>query len=264
MDPEEDLSNVTSPFPEPPSYYLRYTEANLSKLTSSHPPEPDAQGSYSNADGEDVTFPLHELQPPKQEWIVEEGAWEVFGERWPIKTQEETLESMGVPQLFQRKEGTDRRIILRSLLNTLLRTWNELLSSILAGPGLPPTTDVPTINSSDRELEHLRIVAINMHQLLNELRPAQAERQLEEMMRSQIASRRTRIKELKQRRLVIEAELERLEHLLFRHEGEKGEDDEVMLDFASVGSSRSAAAQKVKEKELWDSLLRIADNIPGR
>lgn len=73
----------------------------------------------------------------------------------------------------------DRKQSLQTLLRALLLTYTQLLDALLAPPPslahpLPPLPDgrhAPT--DPERLTEHMRLIAINMHYLVNELRPVQ-------------------------------------------------------------------------------------------
>lgn len=67
---------------------------------------------------------------------------------------------------------TDRKTSLQSLLRTLLISYTQLLDALLTPPPSlahpqPPRADV------ERLTEHMQLVAVNMHYLVNELRPVQ-------------------------------------------------------------------------------------------
>lgn len=182
----------TAIFPAPPAFYHRYTQRNLAL-------PPDA--TISDVPGEPRPFSRADLDPPNVDWIIEDGSYAVFGETWPIDEKLPTLEDMGVAEMFDRDAGaphppslppvllqrrrlarsralivpahdTDRKTSLQSLLRTLIITYTQLLDALLTPPPSlahpqPPRSDV------ERLTEHMRLVAINMHYLVNELRPVQ-------------------------------------------------------------------------------------------
>lgn len=99
----DEPTEIQSTFPAPPAHYLRYTDANLQLLTQLktklgpeaapyHPasedsPYPDVQAIRQQhallADAHDVPdWDLLELQPPRADWIVEEGGYSTFGDQW--------------------------------------------------------------------------------------------------------------------------------------------------------------------------------------
>lgn len=90
---EADLDN--SFFPSPPAFYKRYTTASLALPPSA--PLPAIEGL--------LACTAAELEPPNPEWIVEGGAYQVFGETWPVEEVLPTLEEMGVTEMFVRGAG---------------------------------------------------------------------------------------------------------------------------------------------------------------
>ncbi|GAA5930884.1 mediator complex subunit MED7 [Sporobolomyces koalae] len=199
----------TSFFPAPSPYFHRYSTANLAL-----PPDT----LISDVPGEPVPFLASELEPPHVDWIVQEGSYSVFGETWPVEEHLPTLEEMGVQEMFDRSQ--DRKQSLQTLLRALLVTYTQLLNSILTPPpsrlhprpsAPPPPTDSnqnqnpnepqPSQAPSDpqRLTEHARLISINMHHLVNELRPVQARETLKLMMRDQIDRRRAKTLAIKER-----------------------------------------------------------------
>ncbi|GAA6055266.1 hypothetical protein JCM3770_001516 [Rhodotorula araucariae] len=177
----------TAIFPAPPAFYHRYTTHNLAL-----PPN----ASIADVPGEPCPFPRAELDPPNPDWIIEDGSYAVFGETWPIDEKLPTLEEMGVAEMFDR--DADRKASLQSLLRALIVTYTRLLDALLT----PPPSLVhpqPARSAPERLTEHMRLIAVNMHYLVNELRPVQARETLKAMMRAQIDLRRAKTAAIKQK-----------------------------------------------------------------
>ncbi|GAA5979360.1 hypothetical protein JCM11641_005012 [Rhodosporidiobolus odoratus] len=195
----------TSFFPAPSPFYLRYTSQNLAL---------PADALVSDVPGEPEPFLRGDMEPPNVDWIVEDGSYSVFGETWPIEEKVPTLEEMGVKEMFER--GTNRKASLQTLLQTFIVTYTQLLDAILAPPPslarprppLPDGSQPPT--DPERMTEHLRLIAMNMHYLVNELRPVQARETLKMMMRSQIELRKVKTAAVKQRCATIRSTLSTL------------------------------------------------------
>ncbi|GAA6060885.1 hypothetical protein JCM10212_000168 [Sporobolomyces blumeae] len=209
FDPEPTNGHAPGPlddfdssfFPAPSPYYLRYTSRNLALPPSE---------LIADVPGEPVPFPASELEPPDIDAIVRQGSYSVFGETWPVQEALPTLEDMGVRQLFDSSQ--DRKLSLQTLLRALLVTYTQLLSALLAPPpSLARSTlgepSAPPPNDSARLTDHIRLIAINMHHLVNELRPVQARETLKSMMRYQIDERRAKTALIKARCAEIERTL---------------------------------------------------------
>lgn len=188
-------------------------------------------GSKSKQDGDDVEmasvehgdeaalaaglpdFDLKkELEPPNVDWIEEDGGYTVFGQLWPIPDVTPTLEQLGIPVLYPL-EGTDRKKLLLTLLQTLLQTYREITADLLK-PAQPYDVWVPAVpdpnltpeqqqqqmatnpgfwtqstEAKDR-LKHMQNVVVNMQFLINELRPVQAKETLKLIMQMQLERRK--------------------------------------------------------------------------
>ncbi|KAF6767036.1 Mediator complex, subunit Med7 [Kalmanozyma brasiliensis GHG001] len=174
-----------------------------------------------------------DLEPPNVDWIEEDGGYTVFGQLWPIPDVTPTLEQLGIPVLYPL-EGTNRKELLLTLLQTLLQTYREITADLLK-PAQPYDVWVPAVpdpnltpeqqqqqmatnpgfwtqstEAKDR-LKHMQNVVVNMQFLINELRPVQARETLKLIMQMQLerrkqetqlirdrcASMRTRVQQLK-------------------------------------------------------------------
>jgi len=212
--PEEPQGISSSFFPPPPAHlYSRYTTRNLNALLRQKERQTgsanDIKGKGTSEEeeplndeqeaGKGVDFDLTELEPPNPEWIVRDGAWNVFGEVWPVEDRIRTLESMNIQQLFPSDPRLDRSEALKSLLNTVLHSYLDLIGLVLRGPpSIRTAEDGGGPSAIQQNLDHIRTVCINMHQLLNELRPAQARETLKLLMRSQIEIRRLKKAEIQE------------------------------------------------------------------
>lgn len=89
-----DISaEIVNPFPSPPTQYNRYTQRNLELLallrertaTSLHDAVQDGQHAILSDQADVPEWDLTELEPPRADWIVEEGGYDTFGDRWPVR-----------------------------------------------------------------------------------------------------------------------------------------------------------------------------------
>ena len=115
-DIHEGLAN--SFFPAPPPAWKRYTAINLelaNLLKAQRGDEAIPENWRANQDellaqlgrSERPEFDLRELiEPPRVDWIEQEGSWTAFGQAWPIEERLATLEESGVQQLYDSDLGS--------------------------------------------------------------------------------------------------------------------------------------------------------------
>ncbi|EJT98336.1 hypothetical protein DACRYDRAFT_118635 [Dacryopinax primogenitus] len=203
---------VGATFPAPPNLYKRYTVPNLSLLKKLH-----VHGPSALEDEPDVPEWLSELDPPRVDWVVEEGGYHSFGEFWPIPSREPTLAEVGLVQLYD-PQARDLRPALHSLLRTLLHSYHTLLSTLLSGPqthlgnleaqaqAQAQALDSPVFMYT----EWMRAAGVNMMHAVNRLRGMQARVGLEGVMRARVEERRRKVREIRGKCKSIEEELQKL------------------------------------------------------
>jgi mediator of RNA polymerase II transcription subunit 7 len=91
---------------------------------------------------------------------------------------------------------------LHALLQALIRIYLAIIDTLLKPP--PSTAAVQANKPNDllRHAENTRLVAVNMHHLLNELRPVQARETLLALKRSRLDAKKLRTTQLKESGLV--------------------------------------------------------------
>lgn len=230
---QEEQMGMSSIYPPVPNLYKRFTKQNLKRLgiIESHESNPDdpewhqltpdqriqkqneilSQHAKDNdiqdqdGDGDDIHQPvdfdlLSEMKAPNPDWIVEDGYYALFGDRWPLPDVFPTLEENGIAQLYPKDQPLDRRKVLLTLLKTFLTTHLELVTVLLSPPDFytqtqfvplpgPPVlqedgvTWAPMLERIEVERteamdkwEHIRTVVINFQYLINQCRPMQVSR----------------------------------------------------------------------------------------
>ncbi|KAG5519451.1 hypothetical protein PMAC_002078 [Pneumocystis sp. 'macacae'] len=159
-------TELSSTFPPPPQHYKLFTDDNLLAFKENrydairdinHPNIPDV----GNTNG---SILAKFFIPPK---IPTEGSYQCFHERWKIPDELPSLTEFGIQQLFDTKNGPlcaqERIAELKKMLKSLLLNFLELLGIM----GIVPEQFV-------EKVEHIRILLLNMHHLINEYRPHQA------------------------------------------------------------------------------------------
>ncbi|GAA93948.1 hypothetical protein E5Q_00594 [Mixia osmundae IAM 14324] len=243
IDGKEETS--ASLFPAPPSIWKRFTTRNieLAKLLDERIRAEDALQSPTQGkskqeerskrqarlladeldkDEEDVAdFDLLQLiRPPSVEQVYREGYWNVFGQSFPVSEEDTELpdEMRLYDPLAERKNN------LEKLLQTLLLTYFKLTQALLKGPPsravpqpdslyvtVPGETGEPERverNDVDLCLQHIRYASLNMHHLLNQLRPVQARENLRVIMLQQIQARREIAASLREQARLAQAQID--------------------------------------------------------
>nr|KAJ3421693.1 cytochrome c oxidase subunit 1 [Polyrhizophydium stewartii] len=134
MDPARQLSAA---YPSPPPYYSLYTDENLA--------------SAGSAFGPNLSPP-----PPVAEPLS------VFGTTLDINAGIPALESLGIRPLYASLDMRDRGSELKKLNHSILWNFLELLDLLEKEPG-----------NAQYKVEHIRLLLINFHHLLNDFRPHQ-------------------------------------------------------------------------------------------
>lgn len=253
-DAPEALGN-TAVFPPPPAIYKQFTERNLAWLDVLMQHKGDADWAALDPDARidaqrmvleravqdtDPELALQipgidlerTLQPPRVDWIEEDGGYQLFGQRWPIPDVAPSLEQLGIPRYFP--EGPfDRAHVLGKLLRTLLQTYFDLVCDLLQpirpydipvpAPQAPPhaqegagenvaanVTWIPSSHLKER-MRHMETVLINFQFLLNEMQPTQARTELLSILRQQLTERRQATGHIREKCRAIREEIARLE-----------------------------------------------------
>ncbi|CEP16302.1 hypothetical protein [Parasitella parasitica] len=175
----DEQQSTRSAWPDPPNYFKRYTEENLSLFKQSKevgvfpeqpvniPPVPE--------------FHLESLEPPRpptDEYIV-------FDQKWQINDRLPTLGELGVKQIYP-ENSIDRVKELKKLNRSLIVQYLDLLNVLEKDPA-----------GYGKHIENISTIFLNMHHILNAYRPHQARETLRLLMEHQLAKKRQQIAELK-------------------------------------------------------------------
>ncbi|CAM0140139.1 Mediator of RNA polymerase II transcription subunit 7 [Umbelopsis sp. WA50703] len=172
-----EQAKAGSAWPEPPTFYRRYTTENLeqAKLVK-----------HGKADASDVRldFTIELLEPPPPL----EGSYVVFDQQWQTEDKLLSLEEMNVKQLYPTGK-IDRVFELKKLLRSLMAQFLSLLDILVREP-----------DKFGGRIEDISNILINIHHILNEYRPHQARETLRLMMETQLKKKLLATTELKRRR----------------------------------------------------------------
>ncbi|KAH7106402.1 MED7 protein-domain-containing protein [Auriculariales sp. MPI-PUGE-AT-0066] len=220
VDAEGELRN---PFPSPPSIYTNYTSHNLRLLSilKSRQTVTDASDDTALVNQQDIlsdqkdvpSSDLRSLEPPRVDWILEEGHYDVFGDKWHVDERFQSLAEAGVKQLYPSDASVDRRAHLQAVLRTLLDSYLKLLSAT----GQPPPTTSAYVDGVEptKDWQHhlgwLHTLSLNLMAAANDMRPAQARANVEGLLRRQLDLRREETKKLHARCDALEQTLATLQ-----------------------------------------------------
>lgn len=83
---------LSATFPPPPPHYALFTPANLALLASLQPPPSSSPSAASKgkqratAQTDDDEHLVRQLEPPRVDWIEQDGGFEVFGDFYPVRS----------------------------------------------------------------------------------------------------------------------------------------------------------------------------------
>jgi len=228
-----------SAWPEPPAFFLRYTNENL---------EQASRLKHKRLDPAHVRldFPIELLEPPPPI----EGSYVVFDQQWQTDDRLLSLEEMNVTQLYPSGK-IDRVYELKKLLRSLMSQFLSLLDILVREP-----------DKFGAHIEYISNILINVHHILNEYRPHQARETLKLMMETQLKKKILAIAELKRRRDEARAMLQALKDEANTGSsagGEREGDEDVSMSepsptAANASSTRSVALISSKLLELVDAI----------
>ncbi|KZT01728.1 uncharacterized protein LAESUDRAFT_730918, partial [Laetiporus sulphureus 93-53] len=167
-------------------------------------------------------WPFAQLGKPRDDWIVENGHYAVFGENWPIKEGLTSLAELEGHQLYPADPSVGRRPALRFILRSMLVRYSHLLDALLAPPPTAPSTGA---SEWEQQTEWINILAQNVMAAANDMRPVQA-RGKKLMMRQQLELRNEETKAIHAQCDTLEAKMADMRAEIQR------------LPHASTGSSR--------------------------
>ncbi|WVQ82483.1 hypothetical protein IAT38_004612 [Cryptococcus sp. DSM 104549] len=218
---EAALPITNTLFPPPPPFFQAYTDdavARYERLTGATPgasvgrdkgkgkgkevgkedgsaAEMEVDGG--GADGEEGEKELREkLDPPRADWVNEDGRWMCFGTMYTTEPSIPTAQSIGLAPFVDPAAPPQESLppLLHSFLHTLLllidaltqtaRTPDELMAAGRASEG-------------DQYIQHLTNLTANMMVASNQLRSAQSEATLVLLMEKELEERRRQTEALR-------------------------------------------------------------------
>ncbi|KAJ4499433.1 MED7 protein-domain-containing protein [Lentinula lateritia] len=208
---DDDDAELRNPFPSPPSHYTKYTSHNLHLLNLLKERVPDTDLAFNQheilKDQTDVPdWSLTQLEKPRVDWILkgDEPYYDVFGDRWFVKDKIPSLAELGGQQLYPEDPNVDRRPALQTILRSMLVTYSNLTSALLAPP---PTQSSSMPPEWQKHVEWITILGQNLMAAANDLRPVQARGNLEMMMKRQLELRKDETRVIHTKCNALEARL---------------------------------------------------------
>ncbi|KAI9316671.1 MED7 protein-domain-containing protein [Dichotomocladium elegans] len=242
-----ETQSAGNAWPEPPFYYKRYTADNVERLQQakkqhsfpdtpiSQPPDPD--------------FLLASLEPPK----IPTESYTIFEQRWQINEQLQSLQDLGVKQLFPTGP-IDRVAELKKLNRVLIVQFFKLLDTLVENP-----------EEYGRTIENISTIFINMHHILNDYRPHQARETLRLLMESQIAKKRQMAADLRSKSQAALRELEafgkEIVGPLLGPDNQDPSDDMTLNADTASGEIDKKEKDNSRMAELHQNLVAMVDDI---
>ncbi|BEJ12180.1 hypothetical protein CspHIS471_0206400 [Cutaneotrichosporon sp. HIS471] len=189
-------------FPPPPGYYKAYT--------------PEAVEQHAALGEEEVARDpeLAALEPPRADWVLEEGQWMLFGQKYTAEPHIPTAKDIGLPALVSdpvSAGGDSERAALPLLLNSFLHTLLAFVDVLTGTSRVPDELEVYGRQSQgDQYIQHLSNLAATMMVSANQLRGVQAEATLVMLMEKQLEERRAQTERLRTKSREIAAMVRRL------------------------------------------------------
>ncbi|OLL26200.1 Mediator of RNA polymerase II transcription subunit 7 [Neolecta irregularis DAH-3] len=230
-------AELGSAFPRPPVHFRLFSDHNLNEL------------AQASAKGSPISGNLEYLKPPLPP--RDGGSYNVFGEFWPIPETLPSLKDMEIQQLYVEDQASEGHapgpqtiMNMKSLSRQLLLNYLELVGVMGINPEKFP-----------EKIEHLRILFINIHHLLNEYRPHQARETLALLMEDFLSKSRAQIENA--RRACADTQ-ETLQELSSREDPK----DLSPVSFDSLETNPTCEfAQKQKDLEVWKQLENIEKDL---
>ena len=142
---------VSSAFPDPPSKYIAlYTDENVANGTAPEPPKPIVDGSYT-CFGQTIVNEESIIRP---------------------------LESQGIRRLYPR--DFDHKKELKKMNHSILVNFLDLIDILVK---------CPDTARRDDKIADVQMLFVQMHHLINELRPHQARETIRSLLHNQKRSR---------------------------------------------------------------------------
>ncbi|CAG99357.1 mediator complex subunit MED7 [Kluyveromyces lactis] len=191
-----DKNEVSSLYPPPPPFIQFFTEEN-SKLFRECGKDEEKLAKCTTKQREQLKYFVKPELP-------RDGSYRAFGNVWKIKDELPELSQMGIEQLYRKREsvtelenGTTTEVEpspqdsqsgtnyenkiqeSKKLMKSLLLNFLELIGIL-------------GVDSSryEKKLDEIRVIAINIHHLLNEYRPHQSRESLIMLFEEQLEHKR--------------------------------------------------------------------------
>lgn len=202
-----DSNEISSLYPQPPPYIKFFTDENIQKASELSKKGPSQAPPGDNSSQKS---PLSYLLPPE---LPDSGIYRAFGNVWHIKDQLPQLSQLGIEELYQNTPidstqpdqqaqpvNYENKIQeLKKLLKSLLLNFLELVGVLGINPDL-----------YTKKLDEIRIIAINIHHLLNEYRPHQSRESLIMLLEEQLDQKRKEVEQIIKQTKQVETTLNNL------------------------------------------------------
>lgn len=213
---------ISAAFPAPPAHYTLFTDAAVRQAKDA---KADTDVDAIAIDGDAGPALLPYLQPP----APPNEDYTIFGQRIPIVDRLQSLAEAGIERL--PAEGSDRVVELKKLSRSLLVKFLDIVQTMGVDPEQFPG-----------KLQDVRLLLLNIHNLVNEYRPQQTRELLIGMMRDQLAQGQAEI-------ATLEKHCDETEQLIERYKGSSS---------LLAGQTQDRNTTNRAELDLWAELAAAA------
>ncbi|CAK9784610.1 hypothetical protein CC85DRAFT_282959 [Cutaneotrichosporon oleaginosum] len=228
-------------FPPPPGYYKAFTPEALARLAELRS-EGDSAEPLAPGELDELAVAL---DPPRADWVLEEGQWMLFGQKYTAEPHIPTARDIGLPALVSdpvSAGGDSERAALPLLLHSFLHTLLAFVDVLTGTARVPDELEAYGRQSQgDQYIQHMSNLAATMMVSANQLRGVQAEATLVMLMEKQLEERRAQTERLRTKSREIAAMVRRLKENATAEAGESRNPSRSRTNSHTLGESQAVS-----------------------
>ncbi|BAO42008.1 mediator of RNA polymerase II transcription subunit 7 [Kluyveromyces marxianus] len=211
-----DKNEISALYPPPPPFIQFFTEENAVLHSKCQADKAVAESLTARQ--------LEQLKYFEKPELPKDGTYRAFGNVWQINDKLPELSQMGIEQLYKKhssasgsasgsgsaSESADDSPQSGANYENKIQELKKLLKSLLLN--FLELIGLLGVDSSmyDKKLNEIRVIAINIHHLLNEYRPHQSRESLIMLLEEQLEHKRREMEQINKTCDEVEAKLAEL------------------------------------------------------